>query len=109
MYTEFIFGAELKKDTPKYIIEGLNRVINHYSAEDMVNIERANIITENGLQTEPIDFISPEAVKFIHEYDLYGLLYSMSIIFHPLFSQFVHRSHMLTHHHQFLQSLKHNV
>ena len=27
MYTEFIFGAELKKDTPKYIIEGLNRVV----------------------------------------------------------------------------------
>ena len=40
MYTEFIFGAELKKDTPKYIIEGLNRVINHYSADDMVDIER---------------------------------------------------------------------
>lgn len=81
MYTEFIFGAELKKDTPKYIIEGLNRVINHYSVEDMVNIERANIITENGLQPEPIDFISPEAVKFIHEYDLYGLLYSSSYYF----------------------------
>ena len=78
MYTEFIFGAELKKDTPKYIIEGLNRVINHYSAEDMVDIERANIITENGLQTEQIDFISTDAAKFIHEYDLYGLIKSIN-------------------------------
>lgn len=59
MYTELILGAQLKKDTPSYIIEAFDYVINKDDSAE----------------------ISDEAKTFIDEYSLYTLFYCTSYYF----------------------------
>ena len=56
MYTELILGIEFKEDTPEYIIEAIDCLINK---------------SDKGI-------ISDEAQNFIDEYDSYALSVSYS-------------------------------
>ena len=69
-YTEIIFGARLKKDTPKNIIDTLRYVSNGgYRSKD----EDDNIISN-----DPIVIVDK---KLIEEYDLWAVMHSGSYYF----------------------------
>ena len=59
MYTELILGIEFKKDTPEYIIEAFNYLINKVDGAE----------------------ISNEALKFIDEYQVSLMLHGCSAYF----------------------------
>lgn len=61
MYTELILGCRLREDTPDYIIEALDHVINHISEDDRT--------------------ISQEAEEFIETYDIPRIFWSSSFYF----------------------------
>lgn len=81
MYTEFIFGCELSKSTPKVCIDALDYVINgeekkpKYENPEGWEQERFN---DNYIErTTPVE----EIEKFIEEYDFYRLFCSCSYYF----------------------------
>lgn len=61
MYTELILGCRLREDTPDYVIEALDHVINHITEDDRT--------------------ISQEAEEFIETYDIPRIFWSSSFYF----------------------------
>ena len=81
MYTEFIFGCELRKDTPRECIEALDYVINGEDKkpkyENPQNYEEKEF-NENYIERT----LSEEEIKtFINKYDLERLFWSSSYYF----------------------------
>lgn len=81
MYTEFIFGCELSKKTPKVCIDALDYVINGKKKkpkyENPKNYEQKCFNEDYIERTTPIE----EIKKFIEEYDLEGLFLCSSYYF----------------------------
>ena len=75
MYTEFIFGCALKKDTPKVCVDALDLLINgdHPIEYDDKKYHRDMPI----IRTTPEE----EIKQFIEEYSLNRLIYSCSYYF----------------------------
>lgn len=73
MYTEFIFGAELSKDTPKICIDALDYSINNRKDPSSIAFRQEDMIARTSSQ-EDID-------DFIDKYDFGRLFHSCSYYF----------------------------
>ena len=81
MYTEFIFGCELSKDTPKICIEALDYVINGENKQPRYDDPKDYI--QKCYNDSYIDRTLPieEIEAFINKYDFYRLFNSCSYYF----------------------------
>ena len=81
MYTEFIFGCELSKKTPKVCVDALDYVIN--GEEKKPKYENPQDWEEKEFNENYIERTTPveEIEKFIEEYDMYRLFCSSSYYF----------------------------
>ena len=81
MYTEFIFGCELSKDTPKVCVDALDYVIN--GEEKQPKYENPEGYEQKKFNDNYIERTTPveEIQKFIEEYDMYRLFCSCSYYF----------------------------
>ena len=81
MYTEFIFGCELSKNTPKVCVDALDYVIN--GEEKKPKYENPEGWEQKEFNDNYIERTTPveEIEKFIEEYDFYRLFCSCSYYF----------------------------
>ena len=81
MYTEFIFGCELSKNTPKVCVDALDYVIN--GEEKKPKYENPEGWEQKDFNKNYIERTTPveEIEKFIEEYDFYRLFCSCSHYF----------------------------
>jgi hypothetical protein len=81
MYTEFIFGCELSKKTPKVCVDALDYVIN--GEEKQPKYENPDGWEQKRFNEDYIERTTPieEIEKFIEEYDFYRLFCSCSYYF----------------------------
>ena len=81
MYTEFIFGCKLSKDTPRICIEALDYVIN--GQDKKPKYDNPKDYTQKCYNDEYIDRTLPveEIEAFISKYDFYRLFTSSSYYF----------------------------
>jgi hypothetical protein len=81
MYTEFIFGCELSKKTPKVCVDALDYVIN--GEEKQPKYENPEGWEQKRFNDNYIERTTPveEIEKFIEEYDFYRLFCSCSYYF----------------------------